>query len=117
MNTVHGPSRTRRFALLIGMALHLLGAAAIPFHAWTPVDTAPDAVPSVAQRHDDGTSLPPHDELHCVLCHAAGTLALPAAGAELLVAEAQGRVETPAPRRALPVRPSSFAQARAPPHA
>ena len=116
MNGIHGPTRARRITLLIGMLLHLLGAAAIPFHAWSPVD-AGGGVPSVAERHDDGSSLPPHDELHCVLCHAAGSLALPAAGAELPLAQAPARAETPAARHALPFRPSSPARARAPPHA
>lgn len=114
MNGIHQPSRARRLALLIGMLLHLLGAAAVPFHVWGPVEGG-DAVASVAERHDDGSSLPPHDELHCVLCHAAGTLALPAAGAELPLAEADLRAETPAARHALPFRPSSPARARAPP--
>ena len=116
MNGIHGTSRTRRLALLIGMLLHLLGAAAAPFHVWAPADVGSGAV-SMAERHDDGSSLPPHDELHCVLCHAAGALALPAAGAELPLAQARARVETPAARHALPFRPSSPARARAPPHA
>ena len=50
-----------------------------------------------------------------MLCHAAGTLALPAAGAELPLAGAEPRAETPATRHALPFRPSSPARARAPP--
>lgn len=114
MNRIHRPSRTRRLALLIGMLLHLLGAAAVPFHVWAPADL-PAAGASVAERQDDGSSLPPHDELHCVLCHAAGTLALPAAGAELPLAEAALRADTPAVATALPFRPSSPARARAPP--
>jgi hypothetical protein len=117
MNGIHRPSRARRFTLLFGMLLHLLGAVAIPFHAWSPVGGGGGDVASVAERHDDGSSLPPHDELHCVLCHAAGTLALPAAGAELPLAQAEPRVETPAASHALPFRPSSPARARAPPHA
>lgn len=116
MNSIHPPSRARRLALLIGVLLHLLGAAAVPFHVWGPVDGA-DGVASVAERHEGGSSLPPHDELHCVLCHAAGTLALPAAGAELPLAGAGARRETPAAGHALPFRASSPARARAPPHA
>lgn len=116
MNGIHGPSRARRFALLFGMLLHLLGAAAVPFHVWAPADPS-TAGASVAERHDDGSSLPPHDELHCVICHAAGTLALPAAGAELPLAQAGVRAETPAVVRALPFRASSPARARAPPRA
>ena len=116
MSGIHGPSRTRRFALLFGMLLHLLGAAAVPFHVWAPADPT-SAGASVAERHDDGSSLPPHDELHCVICHAAGTLALPAAGAELPLAQADARAETPAALPPLPFRAASPAQARAPPHA
>lgn len=114
MNASSGSSRTRRFALLIGMLLQLVGAAAVPFHVWAPAAPA-DAGSFVAERQDDGSSLPAHDELHCVLCHAAGTLALPASGAQLSVADAAGRVEMPAPRHPLPFRPASPARARAPP--
>lgn len=116
MNGIHGPTRTRRFALLMGMLLHLLGAAAVPFHVWAPADSPASGV-SVAERQDGGSSLPPHDELHCVLCQAAGTLALPAAGAELPLAQAGARVQTPDAVHAPPFRPSSLARARAPPHA
>jgi hypothetical protein len=116
MNASSGTSRTRRLTLLIGMLLHLMGVAAIPFHVWSPVGPASD-VSSMAERHDDGSSLPPHDELHCVLCHAAGTLALPAESAIVAVEVAAGRVETPATPHALPFRPASPARARAPPHA
>jgi hypothetical protein len=116
MNGMYGPSRVRRFALLMGMLLHLLGAAAAPFHVWAPADPSANGA-SVAERQDDGSSLPPHDELHCVICQAAGTLAMPAAGAELPIAQADPRVEMPAVRHALPFRPSSPARARAPPHA
>jgi hypothetical protein len=114
MNASTGSSRTRRFALLIGMLLHLLGAAAVPFHVGARVDPA-DASSFVAERQDDGSSLPAHDELHCVLCHAAGTLALPAYGAQLSFADEAGRAEMPAHRHALPFRPASPARARAPP--
>jgi hypothetical protein len=116
MNGMYGPSRVRRFALLMGMLLHLLGAAAAPFHVWAPADPSANGA-SVAERQDDGSSLPPHDELHCVICQAAGTLAMPAAGAELPIAQADAVVETAAVRHALPFRPSSPARARAPPHA
>jgi hypothetical protein len=115
MNGIHGPSRVRRFALLMGMLLHLLGAAAAPFHVWAPAD--PSVGVSIAERQDEGSSLPAHDELHCVICQAAGTLALPAAGAEMPIAQADPRLETPAVRHALPFRPSFPARARAPPHA
>jgi hypothetical protein len=91
MNGMYGPSRVRRFALLMGMLLHLLGAAAAPFHVWAPADPSANGA-SVAERQDDGSSLPPHDELHCVICQAAGTLAMPAAGAELPIAQADPRV-------------------------
>ncbi|MBW3571818.1 MAG: hypothetical protein KY467_11990 [Gemmatimonadetes bacterium] len=116
MNGIHGSSRARRLALLMGMLLHLLGAAALPFHAWSPADPAASG-PSVAQRQDGQPSPVPHDELHCVVCHTAGSLALPAAGAELPLAQADARGEMPAAPHALPLRPSSAARARAPPHA
>jgi hypothetical protein len=116
MYGIHRPSRARRFALLFGMLLHLLGAAAVPFHVWAPAVPTSAGV-SVGERHDDDSSLPPHDELHCVICHAAGNVALPAAGAELPLAQAHDPVETPAVSPPLPFRPSSPARARAPPHA
>jgi hypothetical protein len=114
MTVSTGSSRTRRFALLIGMLLHLLGAAAVPFHVWAPATPAGTGS-FVAERQDDGSSLPAHDELHCVLCHAAGTLALPADGAELPLADAVRRAETPSARTAPTHRPASSARARAPP--
>lgn len=116
MNRIHGPSRTRRVALLIGMLLHLVGAAAIPFHVWGPAGFGTDG-PAVAERQDDGSSLPAHDELHCLACQALNTLAEPAPGTVVTVAERPARVETPAAVTALPSRPSAAARARAPPHA
>jgi hypothetical protein len=116
MNATSGSSRTRRFTLLIGMLLHLLGVAAIPFHVWAPADPAGPAA-FVAEQQGGGSSLPEHDELHCVLCQVAGALALPAYGAQLSFADADDRAETPAPRHALSFRPFSPARARAPPHA
>lgn len=114
MTGIHQPSRARRLALLIGMLLHLLGAAAVPFHVGGPAGFADGSV-SVDERRDDGSSLPAHDELHCVVCQAAGTLALPATGPELLLAQAGPRAETPAAPYALPFRPAASARARAPP--
>ena len=114
MTASTGSSTTRRFALLIGMLLHLLGAAAIPFHVWAPVDTA-GAGAYVAERQDGGSSLPAHDELHCVLCHAAGTVAVPAPGAELPLAADVRRPDTPSARTAPTHRPAASARARAPP--
>jgi hypothetical protein len=104
----------RRLTLLIGMVLHLVGVAAVPFHVWEPAGPGPDAV-SASERRGDGSSLPVHDELHCVLCHAAATLALPAESADFAVAADADRAETPAPLHALPFRPASPARARAPP--
>ena len=74
---------TRRIALLLGTLLHLVGVAALPaLHAWgSGLDVAPASVgghATLAQLPDaqpDG--LPPHDELHCVVCHAYGSVALP----------------------------------------
>lgn len=114
MKTTSGTPRARRFTLLIGMLLHLLGVAAIPFHVWAPADPV-NAPASVAERHDDGSSLPAHDELHCVLCHASSETALPPHGAELFVAAAVRRAETPADHAAPSHRPASPARARAPP--
>ena len=113
MKTPSGAHRTRRLTLLIGMLLHLLGVAAIPFHVWAPADPV-NAPASVAERHDE-SSLPAHDELHCVLCQAAGTLALPADGPQVLVADAVRLVETPSDQTARTLRPASPARARAPP--
>lgn len=114
MMTTSGTPRTRRFTLLIGMLLHLLGVAAVPFHVWAPADPV-NAPASVAERHDDGSSLPAHDELHCVLCQAASTLALPSGGVEIPLADDVRRAETPAARGAHSLRPASAARARAPP--
>ena len=108
-----GSSRMRRLTLLIGMLLHLAGVAAIPFHVWSPAQPASET--SIAERHDDGSSLPAHDELHCVICHAAGTLALPEQGAQLLLPEPVRRSETPSDHTARTHRPASRARARAPP--
>ncbi|HYW13658.1 MAG TPA: hypothetical protein VE871_16975 [Longimicrobium sp.] len=114
MNASSGTSRTRRFTLLIGLLLHLLGVVAVPFHVWSPADPAGTSA-FVAADPGDGSSLPVHDELHCVLCHAAGALALPQTSAHLFLAEAGERVEIAAPQHALPFRPASAARARAPP--
>jgi hypothetical protein len=116
MNRIHRPSRTRRAALLIGMLLHLVGAAAISFHAWGAAGPATGG-PAVAQQHDDGSSLPPHDELHCVVCQAANSLAEPLPGTVVVVAGSDARAETPASPSALPSRPSAPGRARAPPRA
>jgi hypothetical protein len=74
---------TRRIALLLGALLHLAGVAALPaLHAWgSGLDVAPASTTghaTLAQLpagQPDG--LPPHDELHCVVCHAHGSVALP----------------------------------------
>jgi hypothetical protein len=113
MKTTSG-TRTRRLTLLIGMLLHLLGVAAVPFHVWAPADPV-DAPTSVAERHDDGSSLPAHDELHCVVCQAAGTLALPADGPRVLLADAVRQADAPSDQTARTLRPASRARARAPP--
>ncbi|HLM69041.1 MAG TPA: hypothetical protein VK358_15990, partial [Longimicrobium sp.] len=117
MNTIPGSWNARRFTLLIGMLLHLLGAAAIPaFHADGPAFT------STADRsyltHSPWSGDAPggvHDELDCILCQVSGTVAVPETGAQLLVADAVRRAETPAAQHALPHRPASPARARAPP--
>ncbi|HEY0023517.1 MAG TPA: hypothetical protein VGB24_11420 [Longimicrobium sp.] len=84
MNRATGAlASTRRLALLLGTLLHLVGVAALPaLHAWgsgldvPPASTAGHAtLAQLPDAHPDG--LPPHDELHCVVCHAHGSVALP----------------------------------------
>lgn len=117
MNTTSGAHRTRRFSLLIGMLLHLLGAAVVPaFHASGPAYDPSAATAFVThQSGDDDVPGGAHDELDCVLCQASGALAVPSGGAELPLLEAPERAETPDTRPALPFRPSASARARAPP--
>lgn len=117
MTMTSGGSRARRFTLLLGMLLHLLGAAAIPaFHAWGPAYDPSASLSSVThQAGDDGVPGGAHDELDCVLCHASGALAVPADGAEIPLAVAPSRVQTVTVLAALPFRPAHSARARAPP--
>ena len=116
MTATSGNVRARRFTLLLGMLLHLLGAAAVPaFHAYGPAFDPSAGASFVAHQGDDGVPGGAHDELDCVLCHASGALAVPADGAELPLVDAPMRVETPAARLSLPLRPASAARARAPP--
>lgn len=117
MNATSSLSGARRFTLLIGMLLHLLGVAAIPaFHAAGPAFDPGANSSFVAQDSgDDGAPGGFHNELDCVLCHASGALALPSAGARLPVAETVRRAEFSAALHALPHRPASPARARAPP--
>lgn len=117
MNASSGSSNARRFTLLIGMLLHLLGAAAIPaFHADGVAFSTAAGTSSVSQSPwDDGAPGGVHNELDCVLCQVSGTIAVPAAGAQLPLADDVRRVETPAGQHALPYRPASPARARAPP--
>lgn len=117
MNATSGSSGARRFTLLIGMLLHLLGAAAIPaFHADGPAFASTADRSSITHRAgDDGVPGGVHDDLDCILCQASGTVALPAAGAQLPPPDDVRRVETPAAHHALPYRPASPARARAPP--
>lgn len=108
----------RRFTLLIGMLLHLLGAAAIPaFHAEGPAFNPADVASVAGHPDDDGIPGGTHDELDCVLCQASGALAVPADGAELPLVDEVRRAETPAARQPLPYRPATSARARAPPSA
>jgi hypothetical protein len=117
MNATSGSWNARRFTLLIGMLLHLLGAAAIPaFHADGPAFTSTADRSYVTHSPwggDDPRGV--HDELDCIFCQASGTVAVPAAGAQLPLADAVRRAETPAAHHALPHRPASPARARAPP--
>jgi hypothetical protein len=117
MTATSGSSTARRFALLIGMLLHLLGAAAIPaFHTGGPAFDPAQGSSFVSHRAgDDGLPAGTHNELDCVLCHAAGTLAVLADGAELPLVDDVRRVDAPAARQPLPFRPASPARARAPP--
>lgn len=112
-----GPSNARRFALLLGMLLHLVGAAAIPaFHTYGP-GYDPSHVSSVVghQPGDDGSPGGAHSDLDCILCHASAELALPAPGAHVPLADAVRRVEAPSEHTARTHRPASPARARAPP--
>lgn len=117
MNATSCSSGARRFTLLIGMLLHLLGVAAIPaFHTDGPAFNG--AAPASTVTHspwDDGVPGGVHDELDCVLCQASGMVFVPADGAELPLADDVRGVEHPATHRALPFRPASPARARAPP--
>jgi Protein of unknown function (DUF2946) len=116
MNATSGSTRLRRFSLLIGMLLHLLGAAAIPaFHASEAAFDPSHGAALTHQQGDGGEPGAPHSDLDCVLCQASGALAVPADGAQLPLVDAPRRAETPAARPALPFRPASPAQARAPP--
>lgn len=119
MNATSGSSNARRFTLLIGMLLHLLGVAAIPaFHADGPAFTsAGDTSYLTHSPWDEGVPGGVHDELDCVLCQASATFAVPAAGAQLPLVGDVRQVETAASEHALPLRPASPARARAPPHA
>lgn len=117
MNTTSGTWNARRFALLLGMLLHLLGAAAIPaFHADGPgYDPSPGSAFVDPRPGDDGSPGGFHDELDCTLCQASGELALPAHGTDLPLASAVRRVETPSEHAARTHRPASPARTRAPP--
>lgn len=111
--------RTRRFALLMGLLLHLVSAAAVPlFHSPAP---APAPVAGAAlDRHADPRSergLAGHDEVHCLLCHAAGQTAVPPDGPTAPVGEPPHAVAYAEPHAFAPPRPARASQARAPPHA
>lgn len=117
MNATSGSSSARRFTLLIGMLLHLLGVAAIPaFHADGPAFTATADLSYVTHSpwgDDDPGGV--HDELDCILCQVSGTFAVPAAGAQLPLSDDVRQGETPAGQHALSHRSASPARARAPP--
>lgn len=109
-------SRARRLSALLGVLLHLLGAAALPsLHAWSLGAAVERSAGETGQRERKDQNVPPHDEQHCVLCHAFGSAAMAADGPEIPVSEPGERVELtssptfPAPRLARDAR------ARAPP--
>ena len=117
MTPTPASSNARRFALLFGMLLHLLGAAAIPaFHTYGPgFDPSRGSALVDHQPGDDGNFGGWHNELDCILCHASSELALPAPQAQLPLADAVRRAEAPAARTVRTLRPASPARARAPP--
>jgi hypothetical protein len=93
MNRPTGPlACTRRVALLLGALLHLAGVAALPaLHAWgSGLDVAAagqDGLARLPAGQPDG--LPAHDELHCVVCHAHGSVALPVDGPRIALTHAE----------------------------
>lgn len=108
--------RRLRLALLFAALLHVVGAAAGPWLHLTDVRSVyavEDARPGIPD--DRAPSTPPHDERHCVVCHAVTALPLPEAPVRWVAAPPSafavpGEAE-PAPRPAL----SSSRRARAPP--
>ena len=116
MNATSGSSNARRYSLLIGMLLHLLGAAAIPaFHRDVTFSGPGETAYVTHSPWDDNAPGGVHDELDCILCHVSGTVAVPAAGAQAPLADGARRVDTPAAHHARSHRPASPARARAPP--
>ncbi|MBB4634719.1 DUF2946 family protein [Longimicrobium terrae] len=109
-------SRARRLSALLGVLLHLLGAAALPsLHAWSLGAAVERSARDTAPGERKDQNAPPHDDQHCVLCHAFGSAAMAADGPEIPVSEAGERVElTPAPTFPAP-RLARDARARAPP--
>ncbi|HEX8391055.1 MAG TPA: DUF2946 family protein [Longimicrobium sp.] len=106
----------RRFLALLGVCLHLLGAVALrEVHTWGLASAVERAAQDSGPRDDKQQRVPPHDEQHCVLCHAAGNAALAADGPEIPVCEAAGPAEFRAPARPAAPRLARDARARAPP--
>jgi hypothetical protein len=106
------PSRLRRAALLFAAALHLLGIAAGPaLHGWLRPD--PHQVGWSGERHE--RTLPPHDELACVICQVSDGRALtePAPPASFAEAAAIPRSSYESSLHLAPAR--IRVQARAPP--
>ena len=92
MNRATGPlACTRRLALLLGALLHLAGVAVLPaLHAWGSGLELPPAAAAgqdeiARSPADQQDGLPPHDEIHCVVCHAHGSVALPVDGPRIAV--------------------------------
>jgi hypothetical protein len=108
--------RARRLSALLGVLLHLLGAAALPsLHAWSLGAAAEQSARETAPRERKDQNVPPHDDQHCVLCHAFGSAVMAAEGPEIPVSEAGERVElTSAPTFPAP-RLARDARARGPP--
>ncbi|HEU0016119.1 MAG TPA: hypothetical protein VFQ45_20745 [Longimicrobium sp.] len=116
MHTTPFRPTARRLALLTAALLHLLGASVLPaLHAWKVGAGAFPAAVAVAEREPGQPGAPAHDELHCALCHAHGTVALPAPGAELPGTALAAEHPVRDAEHLTPHRPASPARARGPP--
>ncbi len=113
MNTLHGPSRLRRAALLIAALLHVVAAVAGPaLHAWSAA--GPSQVVVAADR-ETGSPAAAHDELTCTVCQAANALVLPEPGIAPVPADEASLRAHAAPSPPAAASPRIRLRARAPP--